>query len=126
MKTKKVKVVELTGAALDWTVANIEVKRRLDIGLIGVISDGKWQEHDKYGYSTDWALAGPIIEREAINLTTNHGSCGMWGAYYDLPSSDTHFPPSGTTPLIAAMRCYVAHEMGEEVKVPVGLLPSNV
>jgi hypothetical protein len=50
----KLKTSELTGAALDWAVAKCEV------------GDAINEIDDPHFYSTDWALAGPIIERERI------------------------------------------------------------
>jgi hypothetical protein len=62
--------------------------------------------------TTNWADGGPIIERGLIVISpdSQHG----WRAnpYMDL----TEF--YGPTPLIAAMRCYVASVLGDEVDVP--------
>ena len=97
---------ELTGAALDWAVAKCEG-----------ITEGKdsawyYDRRDAYNYSTDWAQGGPIIERQEIELVPK----GMhWDAYAD---EDFHVPYSGPTPLIAAMRCYVASKLGDEVEIP--------
>jgi hypothetical protein len=54
----KLKTSELTGAALDWAVAKCEV------------GDAINEIDDPHFYSTDWALAGPIIEREKIEPGT--------------------------------------------------------
>ena len=100
------KTSELTGAALDWAVAKCEG-----------ITEGKdsawyYDRRDAYNYSTDWAQGGPIIERQEIELVPK----GMhWDAYAD---EDFHVPYSGPTPLIAAMRCYVASKLGDEVEIP--------
>ena len=60
--------------------------------------------------STNWAQGGPIIERERIRLDPR----GVWVAGHD--SSNDEF--SSPTPLVAAMRCFVASKLGEEVEVP--------
>ena len=76
--------------------------------------DSAWyyDRRDAYNYSTDWAQGGPIIERQEIELIPK----GMhWDAYAD---EDFHVPYSGPTPLIAAMRCYVASKLGDEVEIP--------
>ena len=102
------KTSELTGAALDWAVAKCEGVINgddLDIGFI--LERG-------YTPSTDWAQGGPIIERELIELQYN----GEWKATNQLLDYG-----SGTTPLVAAMRCYVASKLGDEVNVPDGVLP---
>lgn len=97
------KTNELTGSSLDWAVAKCE-GTRLEYGLT-----------DDERYSTNWAQGGAIIEREKISVI--EGTNDEWQAgkrpykfYY------------GPTPLIAAMRCYVASKLGDEVEVPNGLL----
>lgn len=89
------KTSELTGAALDWAVAKCEAltyPQRLA------------------KYSTSWAQGGPIIEREGISITQFGGT---WKANTVYQSAVI-----GPTPLIAAMRCYVASKLGDEVDVP--------
>ena len=65
--------------------------------------------------STDWAKGGPIIEREGISW--HCGNKTNWHAYAYGNSENMH----GPTPLIAAMRCYVASKLGETVDIPEGL-----
>lgn len=104
-----------------------------------------------YSPSTDWAQGGPIIERERISIirleddsaTDDNGDyCGrisvygaVLGEYFDedqLRSSygeawgeivyiDYELVTKGQTPLIAAMRCYVASKLGDNVELPDGL-----
>jgi hypothetical protein len=108
------KTSELTGAALDWAVAKAE-------GYTGVALESRTGEW--YTPSTNWAQGGPIIERENINIETWHGA---WQAELEfLPDDDTHYrygKGAGPTPLIAAMRCYVASKLGEDVSIPEELL----
>jgi hypothetical protein len=109
------KTSELTGAALDWAVDKVEGRIRPDGGYYcgnhGRIT--KW--------STDWAQGGPIIEREKIllNFAPDVGDDPeqFWVAddYAGLVSSGIYW---GSTPLEAAMRCYVASKLGDEVEVP--------
>jgi hypothetical protein len=73
-------------------------------------------------YSTDWLRTGPIIERECIT-TTPYGDCSVvpknaeyWQAVLFL--TDESVIQCGPTPLIAAMRAYVASKLGDEVDVP--------
>lgn len=112
------KTSELTGAALDWAVAEAsgtpiyrswKTLTRMDM-------DGQhyWQPLNKY--STDWAQGGPIIEREGIWLQPEVGKEGTASAWYAV-SMDGH-DAYGPTPLIAAMRCYVASKLGDEVEIP--------
>ena len=100
---------ELTGAALDWAVAKCE--------------DPSWETNEFQLYrewhlenwkpSTDWAQGGPIIEREGIDVLT-HAEHG-WTAGY---GNNTGLYGNGDTPLVAAMRCYVASKLGDDVDVP--------
>jgi hypothetical protein len=62
--------------------------------------------------STDWAQGGAIIEREGIELL-----CETLGfRWVAMPQKGPEW--SGPTPLIAAMRCYVASKLGFEVELP--------
>lgn len=101
----KIKSSELTGAALDWAVAKCEGR---DIILL----DGEIVWRDEVRYSTDWALGGPIIEREKIDTNTSYPN--TWVA----TCHDGSKTCTGPTPLVAAMRCRVASKLGEEVEVP--------
>lgn len=107
------KTSELTGAALDWVVsAIVENRRKFPIWI-----DGKPQSYA--AYSTDWAYGGPIIEREEIGLwaySLDEDGNPSFGWYAELPSGGGL--RDGETPLIAAMRCYVASKLGDDVELP--------
>jgi hypothetical protein len=66
--------------------------------------------------SADWAQGGPIVEREKIGIVPSPDDASVWIASMFEP--DWGFNRTGPTPLIAAMRCYVAGQLGEEVEVP--------
>jgi len=105
------KVSELQGAALDqalcWAVAKGEgIELTNYSGNLIIRYDG-----DRWQPTTNWAQGGPIIERERIELWGD-GDEG-WIAYDNLNPEQ-----KGPTPLIAAMRCYVASRLGDEVEVP--------
>jgi hypothetical protein len=104
------KTNELTGAALDWAVAKCEGKE----GLFG------GHEVGRLHYSTDWAQGGPIIERERMDIECWDFHSMPWKAsmWWDDESSSGDIQMYGTTPLIAAMRCYVASKLGDEVEIP--------
>ena len=93
------KTAELTGAALDWAVAVCE-------------KNWTFEPDGCDSYSTDWAQGGPLIERNLITIFRHDEE---WFAHSQL-SMPEDFP--GDTPLIAAMRCYVASKLGDEVDVP--------
>ena len=105
------KTAELTGTALDWAVAKCEGVINGDALDVGFIREGG------YTPSTDWAQGGEIIERECMQLWKG----GEWCASLDQSFNPPEFS-TGTTPLIAAMRCYVASKLGTEVEVPEELL----
>ena len=89
------KTNELTGAALDWAVTK---------------AIGEYKPVAVPNYSTDWAHGGPIIEREQIDIQCFPRKSGgvVWRTFH----------ADGPTPLIAAMRCFVAIKLGDEVDVP--------
>ena len=109
----KLRTSELTGVALDWAVMQCE-------GLTPTIEpDGYLHVGNvQWRPSRNWQDGGPIIEREGINL--NKSFDGWWASY--KPSvHETH----GPTQLVAAMRCYVASKLGDEVDVPEELLEQS-
>ena len=109
----KIKTSELTGPALDWAVAKCEG---------GAVDDPNWDNKylDAYLFSTDWAAGGPIIEREGMHLDclreADHYRTAVWEAW--PYKGGTKHIQQGSTPLVAAMRCYVASKLGDEVEVP--------
>jgi hypothetical protein len=72
-------------------------------------------------FSSDWNKGGWIVEREKINLLcrVNHNN-GLWSAYiYRFGDGGQHIiSHEGKTPLVAAMRCYVASKLGKTVEIP--------
>ena len=103
----QIKTSELQGAALDWAVAKCE---RVEF----TYEDHPRHEMVNMHYSTDWSQGGPIIEVE-ITRVENLGD-GRWAAYKN--SKDETHRLTGPTPLVAAMRCYVASKIGDEVEIP--------
>lgn len=107
----KLKTSELQGAALDWAVA---------------LANGQEEFWTTDNYSTNWALGGPIIEDEGIDIHRVNSS--MWSARWWPDNSGMVKNPAqrfrhniqmdGPTPLIAAMRCYVTSKLGDEIEVP--------
>lgn len=99
------KTAELSGNALDWAVAMCEDDK----------TKGAWTL-SRFKPSTDWAAAGLIIERECMQLWKG----GEWCASIDQSWNPPEFS-TGETLLVAAMRCYVASKLGDEIKLPEGL-----
>ena len=114
MNTVKINVNYLVPPALNWAVAMAE-------NWAGANFEVK-------PYSTDWAHGGPIIEREKISLEFLPGAgdtgADVWVATrIERPAVSEE---QGPTPLIAAMRCYVASKLGEIVEVPRELYKEDV
>ena len=132
----KIKTSELIDAQLDWLVAKCQ-------GYVeqGVYGTPEFRDSEVYlrycdavlnsCYSpiTDWAQAGPILEREITKIFRNVG--GTWSA---MILKDVPIPPedrgtslaltrraqwngAGPTPLIAAMRCFCS-KLGDVVDIP--------
>lgn len=107
----KVKTADLTGPSLDWAVAKCELPEGWNDAEI-VLGEGT-------DYSTDWSLGGPIIEREKITMLYCEGEyvAGTNPECFDGQVFMYH-KQYGPTPLIAAMRCYVASKLGDTIEVP--------
>lgn len=110
-------------------------------------SPGSAPYFHRFSPSTDFAQGGPIIEREHITIVCAEGGytpseddeeSGSYSAYWVAEkglqcASDVYGPQddnygshfqiaeagiAGPTPLIAAMRCYVADKLGDTVQAP--------
>lgn len=118
----KIKTSELEGAALDWAVAKCEGWEPIDYS--GKLANTWVQRFNKRGvmeyrqplrYSTDWTQGGPIIEREKIQINPSISS-NAWGSAN--PSKGQCVWVWADTPLVAAMRCYVASKLGDRIEIP--------
>ena len=121
------KTSELIGPALDWAVAKCEGISTSEF-LALAACEMQWQYH----YSTDWSQGGPIIEREKMWICENDDHESDQDVMWCLTTRDPvtkdkqgmHEQTDGLGPtiLIAAMRCYVASKLGDEIKIPEELL----
>lgn len=103
------KTPELTGVALDWAVAK----------CVGWKRELCYLNTEYPNYSENWALGGPIIERIGgfqLKIWLESRSSSKCEAHIHNHEGD--WVAFGPTPLIAAMRCYVASKLGDEVEVP--------
>jgi hypothetical protein len=93
------KTSELTGAALNWAVNHAE-------RLTGILAP--------VNYCGKWEHGGPIIEREeiCIDKVARENWCACVRSVKNSPWL------YGPTPLIAAMRCYVASKLGDDIEIP--------
>ena len=97
----EMKTNELTGAALNIAVHNLVSNEPIN------------DDCTAPPYSTDWAFGGPILAQTSIEICRLDN--GEWRAQLNAKGSGPYCRHYGPTPLIAAMRCYVASMMGEEV-----------
>jgi hypothetical protein len=135
----KIKTHELIGNPLNWAVAKCEGLRAYKDAMLDErvkegwwISDlsedpNNWIPISEYSPSTKWSQGGPIIEREKIDLLTEKRMPDSWLASVARYQNGKRLigwrlHQYGPTPLVAAMRCYVALKLGDEVEVPDGLI----
>ncbi len=117
------KVSELEGVALDWAVATAAAFPVISVsgawknkhGAHGntqvMVADSKSKRACHYDFrpQESWEQGGRIIEQQEIELHAHFGQwCGKHGAFAGV----------APTPLVAAMRCFVASKLGEEVTLP--------
>jgi hypothetical protein len=122
----KVKTANLIDQALDWAVAKAKdlkwflttPDKYLCVWKICSLT-GEPEGSCSYDPSTNWAQGGPIVDGmmasglqlKATDRAEPHYKCAAslsqpYGFYF------------GPTPLISAMRCFVASKLGDEVDVP--------
>ena len=119
MKTSK-----LIGPALDWAVAKCEntgklIKLGYVYEIVVNISADLGGGEAVYTPSTNWSQGGPIIEREKFCAPVWDKLWKHWSVPHPKNAA---LRIHGPTPLIAAMRCYVASKLGDEVEIPEELL----
>jgi len=103
------KTADLTGALLDFWVAKATgAKPSVDSQM-------------QFIPSTSWEQAGPIIEREGIHIAPMPGKGSTWcatavGRLQDRANATPGPWIQGPTPLVAAMRAFVAAKFGTDVQ----------
>jgi hypothetical protein len=108
------KVSELSGALLDYWVARANGWTRKAGAWVDSQGVEQYAPAVCYDPSHAWELAGPIIERESIDLVA-------WDAQMDMAwcgarkVGDRTIKTFGPTPRIAAMRSFVASKFGDTV-----------
>ena len=125
MNTVKVVVAVLQDVTLDWAVAKADGLRgengwsALEIFRAARVSGS-------HRYSTDWAHAGPIIAENRISILARsiNGESDWWASAdpYDGDNEDDRIGYEASDPLTAAMRCFVASKLGDEVDIPAELV----
>jgi hypothetical protein len=116
----KVKTADLIGRPLSYAVA-ICYGLEVDENSVPIWFDDDGLDAPRVEFSPweKWYQGGPILDREEIGFA-KYGPNGSWKAVIGATPRGT--PHYGPTPLIAAMRCYVASKLGEEIEIPEGLI----
>lgn len=124
------KTAELEGARLDYYVALSEGEQpyytsRAEAPNAWERGDHlAWLKHGESGsakhvpkYSRDWSHGGPVIEREHISIEPMTATlwCAEKWTGAEGTRENSFAMAYGATPLLAAMRCYVAAKFGPEV-----------
>jgi hypothetical protein len=130
----KIKTRELTDKALDWAVAIAAEGKGYPL-YWRFYTDGQpnkphWGESGAskpFSPSTDGSQCMAIIDREGIDLRCGVGKPLLWAAFVHdcYHNVRTSTGMTGPTPLVAAMRCFVASRLGQEIDVPDELLTAS-
>jgi len=131
------KTSELTGTALAWAVGMAE---GFELSLYGVDPSIRARVpglgvHAPWNPAMYYSQGGPIMDRAGISVVkcnplyfpkgNENGDYyeDYWKATLPLMDLEEGYTFYGKTYLIAAMRCYVASKLGDDVEIPKGLLP---
>lgn len=107
------KTTDLKGAALDWAV--LAARRFRPVIEKGRIYPNKkaLASGDFFSPSRIWAQGGPLIELFGIGIKKKGKY--VWSARFAFQEKDAIY---GSSPLEAAMRCYVVSKLGDSVELP--------
>lgn len=124
----KINTSDLTSIQIDYLVGLIEHPDLLWGDTIGL----HWASHQivipaldepecYYHPSSDWAIAGEIIEKHKIHLlhSDDYKEGSQWVA--SIARGDMvgwRILQHGKTPLLAAMKCYIKSNFGDSVEIP--------
>lgn len=120
----KGKTSELTGNALSYTLCMIEMPHLVWGKSIGIHAHSnqivvpELKEPQCYSPFMDWAQGGLIMEREKILVGYDHDTDTCAAEMYIDDELEMMAWGNGETYLIAAMRCFVASKLGDEVEIP--------
>lgn len=122
----KVKTSELSGAALDWSVAKATRKEMPSVN--------QWILWDDYHPTRNWLHCGPLIEQFKLSLYLHSeyeiNGEGVYDVYEAGCSADWFVDastpdPVSTDPKVAICRAVVASRIGDEVDIPDELMESE-
>lgn len=113
----RIRVSEAAPLQLDWLVAKCEggCDPEYFNGVVWITTGSFFARVRRIEYtpSTNWSQGGHVIEREKLAIM-HHDSGDVSAIVF---RKQIH-AKQGHTPLIAAMRCYVASKLGDEVDIP--------
>jgi hypothetical protein len=132
----KIQTCELTGEALDWAVdvalGNTPIVVPFKNSLGCAIYKSVWAQREgiRSYYSTNWSQGGPIIEREEMWVRRRDPRLYFKGEEWEARVKNAakgagYKRAKGPTPLVAAMRAFVASKLGDEVEMPDELLENK-
>lgn len=119
-----IRTANLTGAALDWAVAEatgldpIIYPSIYGTGPRVFVAQGL--ERVRCRPSTDWSQCGPLIQQHSVSMHCPQYEGDCWAAWLISPEGDV--AQGGESALIAACRALVASMRGDSVTVPTELL----
>ena len=150
----KIKTVDLTGPSLDWAVAKCEIGDPVGSFLDGVVPHPNYADfHPSTDWSQGGPLVEreniTIIRADDTYGTDEEGycnnkripvwfaECDQWVGHTETTSYEGEYmEPTfmvgvsggyyGPTPLIAAMRAYVASKLGDEIEIPDELISGEI
>lgn len=120
----EVRVSDLVGAALDWSVAKATDAAELSIGEQGIVciydtpEGGCWT--NLYQPSTDWSQGGLLIDAHQGSAQHFHGLAK--DTRYSGGPAGAETWSYGPTALIAFCRGLVHYKLGDTVRVPKELM----
>lgn len=133
----KVQTSKLRRLALDWAVAMalefkpakwektnwgrqlVPAPERTYSGML-IDENGTSLTLRNFVPSSNWHQGGQIIHSELIHFWKDDAS-DDWLAEKQFVDTGARDYDAGSTPLEAAMRCFVFHKLGAEVEIPVEL-----
>lgn len=113
----KIKVAEASGITLEWLVATAEgmtpLRRVLNRHGIQLKCGNTVCD-----FTTNPVKAWPIMDREKIDLIYHHTPGTVTAVIWLFGDEPRAVAMADKQALVAAMRCYAASRLGEEVEVP--------
>lgn len=130
LRKMKIKSANLKDTQLDWAVAKCEGYNCVVLNDGYSVGINRDRVIDYFNPSINWGWSGPIIEREHIDVSSSY-SAHFPNQPWQYRAEKRHFGKHhkagrnmevGDTLLEAAMRCYVASKLGDEVEIPMELI----